>query len=117
MNVQQQGEVRIERINELPESLSEFTDKTASGNWIISHSEKGHHHCLPGDGVIILERNLPAEFGDGMKMLYAIVDRPVEMFQDASIPHETAPMEPGIYELTISTELDPFTKQARRVAD
>lgn len=115
--VQQQGEVRIEMIDALPDGLTPFHDKTSKGHWIISHSEKGHHHCLPGDGVTVMERELPAEFGAGMKILYAIVDRPVEMFQDAAIPHDTAPMQPGIYELTISAETDPFTKQARRVAD
>ncbi len=117
MQTQQQGEVRIEKIDNLPEGLVAFDQKTPDGNWIISHSEKGHHHCLPGDGVTVMERKLPAEFGDAMSILYAIVDRPVEMFQDAAVPHETAVMEPGIYELTVSAEVDPFTKKARRVAD
>lgn len=116
--VAQQGEVRIEKIEALPEGLSPFGDKTESGgSYIISHSEKGHHHVLDCSDCEVLERPLPPEFGEGMKLLYAIVKSPTEMRQDAAVPHDTQPMAPGIYELTISTEVDPFTKQARRVAD
>ena len=120
MITQQQGEVRIERLDQLPPGvdLSEFTEKTSNGrSYIISHSEKGHHHILDCADCEVLERLLPPEFGEGMKILYAIVKNPTEMRQDAAVPHETAPMEPGVYELIISTEVDPFTKQARRVAD
>lgn len=117
MKIQQQGEVRIERIEALPEGLSPFTAKTPQGDYIVSHSESGHHHLLDGDCVDVMERELPPEFGAGMKVLYAIVKEPTAMRQSAAKPHETAPMEPGIYEMTISTEVDPFTKQARRVAD
>lgn len=118
--VQQQGEVRIERIEALPDGveLRPFDEKTdAKTAWIISHSERGHHHVLDCADVDVLERPLPAEFGEGMRILYAIVRNPTEMRQDAAIPHETAPLEPGFYRLTVSTEVDPFTKQARYVAD
>lgn len=116
--VQQQGEVRIERIDSLPDDLKPFEEKTANGaSFIIAHSERGHHHVLDVADCEVMERPLPPEFGEGMSVLYAIVKNPTEMRQDASVPHETAPMEPGIYQLTISTEVDPFTKQARRVAD
>lgn len=117
MKVQQQGEVRIERIDALPEGLNPFSEKNKAGAFIISHSESGNHHVIDADGVQVMERPLPPEFGEGMRILYAIVERPTEMYQDAPVPHERAPMPPGIYELTISTEVDPFTKQARRVAD
>ena len=118
MKVQQQGEVRIEKIEALPEGLSKFEDLTDNKkSYIISHSEKGHHHVLDCADCEVLERQLPAEFGEGMKVLYAIVKNPTSMRQDAAVPHDVAPMEPGIYELIISTEVDPFTKQARRVAD
>ncbi len=114
----QQGEVRIERIEDLPDGLEPFTEKTSNGKaFIISHSERGHHHVLDCADCEIMERKLPEEFGAGMRILYAIIKEPTEMRQDAAVPHDTQPMEPGNYQLTISTEVDPFTKQARMVAD
>ena len=113
MQVQQQGEVRIERINELPDGLKPHEEKTSAGNWIISHSESGHHHTLPGE-VQVLEQPDPPE---GMKILYAIALRPTALTQTAGRPHDAAPMQPGIYELRISRGFDPFTEEARRVAD
>lgn len=118
MTVYQQGEVRIEKIEELPEGLTPFAgEKTKRGAFIISHSETGNHHVIDNEGVTVMERKLPPEFGEGMSILYAIVERPTEMYIDADNHHESAPMAPGIYELTVSTETDPFTRQARRVAD
>ena len=118
MNVQQQGEVRIARIDEIPADAVAFTgERTAKGEAIISHSETGNHHVLPA-GVEVLERPLPAEYGEGMKILYALVSEPTAMTIDTlSKHHEPAVMAPGVYMLTPSIEVDPFTKQARRVAD
>ena len=120
MKVQQQGEVRIERVEVLPEGLSAFGERTRDGRaWIISHSGVGTTMFL----IATMSRywssrsRRPPEFGEGMKILYAIVKNPTEMRQDAAVPHETAPLAPGIYEMTISTEIDPFTAEARRVAD
>lgn len=113
MNVQQQGEVRIERVDEMPEGLIPFTEKDEAGRFIISHSEKGHHHVIPGDCEVV-ERPM----SDGLRQIYAIVKNPdAAMIQTASEAHEKAPMPPGIYKLTISREYDPFAQQARRVAD
>lgn len=113
MKVQQQGEVRIERIEALPANLVPFTERNDAGEAIISHSEKGHHHVLPA-GVEVMERvDAPA----GMKILYAIVKEPTSLRQTAGKPHEEAPMQPGVYELRISREFNPFLQQARRVAD
>lgn len=113
MFVEQQGEVRIEQIEDLPKGLTPATEKDAQGRWIISHSEKGHHHVLPAD-VEVLE----APMSDGLKRLYAIVKDPgAAMIQTAAAAHEATQIPPGIYELTPSREYDPFSQQARRVAD
>lgn len=117
MEVQQQGEVRIERISDIPEGLTAYTQKNERGDFIISHSENGHHHVIPEDGVTVLERPLGPEYGQGMSILYAIVAKPTEMRQDATGPHKPAIFEPGMYALIRSIEVDPFTKQARIVAD
>lgn len=117
MTVFQQGEVRIELIDRIPEGLSPFTEKTDNGAFIISHSESGNHHVIDDGGVTVLEQTLTPEFGESMKVLYAIVEKPTQMYVNAERHHKPQPMPPGIYQLTPSTEFDPFTKQARRVAD
>lgn len=118
MKVQQQGEVRIQEVKTLPDGLIPFNEKTEDGkNFIISHSESGHHHVLPVGDVDVMERPLPPEFGEGARVLYAIVKNPTQMRQTANAPHEAANMATGFHMLTISMEVDPFTKQARRVAD
>lgn len=119
MTVYQQGEVRIEEIDKLPDGLRPFSEKTDNGNsYIISHSETGNHHVLDCADCEVMERPLPPEFGEGMRILYAIVNKPTEMYIDGqSNHHKPQKMDGKFYELTISIETDPFTKQARRVAD
>lgn len=109
-----QGEVRIDRLKDMPScGTKAFTERNAKG-WIVSHSEKGHHHILAG-ACEVLERTtgVPA----GMKILYAVVKEPTRLFQDAAVPHQPVDLDPGIYELRIKREFDPFAEQARRVAD
>jgi hypothetical protein len=107
-----QGEITIFRVAKLPNGLTPSTGgKTAKG-LIISHSESGHHHVLTG-GADVLERVMP----NGMKALYAILDEPQALIQDAAVPHEPHALPPGIYEFRIAREFDPFAEQARRVAD
>lgn len=108
-----QGEIRIDRIDEIPEDKTQaFTERNDKG-FIISHSEQGHHHILGGD-VDVLERvSAPA----GARILYAIVREPTKLFQDAAVPHQPIHLDPGIYEFRIKREFDPFAEQVRQVAD
>lgn len=109
-----QGEIRIDRIVDLPDlEMKPFDEKNVKG-FIISHSESGHHHILGGD-VEVMERtsNVPA----GARILYAIVKEPAKLFQDAAAPHQPVELDPGIYEMRIKREYDPFSEQARQVAD
>jgi len=110
-----QGEIYARKIDALPEGLTEFNERNSAGDWIISHSESGHHHLLDCEGVTVMERteNVP----EGLRILYAIVDAPASLKQDAANAHEAHDMAPGIYEMRIAKEYDPFTQQARRVAD
>lgn len=108
-----QGEIRVDRIAALPEiKMKPFSDRAAKG-WIISHSEQGHHHILGGD-CEVMER---VEAPTGAKILYAIVKEPTRLFQDAAAPHKPIDLDPGIYEFRLKREFDPFSEQARRVAD
>lgn len=109
----QQGEVRIIKIDALPEGMqSRSVDKLAKG-YVISHSESGHHHLLTGGAVMERTDNVPA----GMQVFYAILDAPQKFIQDAANPHGGYDLDPGIYRFDVSREFDPFAEQARRVAD
>ncbi len=112
MKVQQQGEVYIERIDTLPGGLTAFEETNGNGAYIISHSEKGHHHVID-----CADAEVMGDTRSGMDILYAVVKTRTSMYQTASVAHDKAPMTPGNYKLTISREYDPFAEQVRRVAD
>ena len=50
-------------------------------------------------------------------MLYALLDMPVALIQDAPDAHGEHILDPGLYEFRIAREFDPFSEQVRRVAD
>ena len=108
-----QGEITIIKLDTLPDGFtSKPAERTAKG-WIISHSESGHHHILTGGDVIERTGNVPA----GMLVLYALLDAPAALVQDAAVPHGGYDLPAGFYEFRIAREYDPFAEQARRVAD
>jgi hypothetical protein len=109
-----QGEVNLRRVAELPTGLVPVQPE--HGRFIVGHSESGHHHSLPDvEGVIVMER--VKDVPEGMKIFYAVLENPTALSQDAASPHETVALDPGIFEIKISREYDPFAEQARRVAD
>lgn len=109
-----QGEIIIARITELPEGLVPFADTDSAGRTIISHSESGNHHLLDMPGVTVLEK---PDAPEGMRILYALLDQPVRLFQDAPDAHGEHLLEPGIIEFRLAREFDPFAEEVRRVAD
>jgi hypothetical protein len=54
---------------------------------------------------------------EGMQIIYALLDAPASLVQDAPVPHGGYDLAPGAYCFKISREYDPFAEQARRVAD
>lgn len=112
--IAQQGEAKVFRIDALPKGMeTRPPERDASGAAIVSHSEKGHHHVIAGADVLERVDNVPA----GMAILYAIVKDPTALKQNAPTPHKDIPLDPGLYEIRVSREYDPFAEQARRVAD
>jgi len=110
-----QGEITIIQHDAAPEGWSDAAkavQRTAKG-WVISHSESGHHHVLTGGEVMERTTNVPV----GMQVLYALLDAPASLVQDAAAPHGGYDLPAGFYEFRISREYDPFAEQARRVAD
>ena len=109
-----QGEITIIRHNTKPEWAKDGApvERTDKG-WIISHSESGSHHILTGGEVMERTKDVPA----GMKVLYAILENPEALIQDAATPHGSYALDPGFYEFRLAREFDPFAEQATRVAD
>lgn len=107
-----QGEITIIRIDAIPAGAEmRPAERAANGEWIISHSESGHHHLLSGGDV--MER-VGTDF---VGRLYATLTKPERLHQSASVPHAPFELEPGLYEFRLAREFDPFAEQARRVAD
>lgn len=108
-----QGEIRIDRLSAIPDlAVKPFAERNGKV-WIISHSEQGNHHILGGDCEVMERVDVPT----GARILYAIVKEPTRLFQDAAVPHKAIDLDPGIYEMRIKREYDPFAEQARRVSD
>lgn len=114
MTIVRQGEVRMEPIAEIPQCKTRLIE-AKNGVVIVGESESHHHHVLDADGVTVMERisDVPA----GMRILYAIVEKPTTLRQTAGNPHGLHTIAPGKYEIPIKREFDPFSEQARRVAD
>ena len=112
-NVVQQGEVRISRIDSLPEGAQTRAVARSQQGFIISHSESGHHHILSDGDVLERTDNVPS----GMRIFYGILKDPQVLFQDAPGAHESQDLDAGVWEFRVSREYDPFADQARMVAD
>lgn len=114
MTIIRQGEVRMEPISAIPEcELRPVAAK--NGVIVVGKSESHHDHVLDAEGVTVMERvsGLP----EGMRILYAIVERPTVLRQTAGNPHGEHKIAAGTYEIPIKREFDPFLEQARRVED
>lgn len=109
-----QGEITIIKLDALPAGLKTKSVQRNNRGAIISHSENGNHHVLTGDGDVMEREN---DVPSGMQILYAILDKPEALVQDAPTPHGGYDLDAGIYEFRIAREYDAFSEQARRVAD
>lgn len=109
-----QGEVYITRIDAVPAGAVPV--KPEGGRYILGHSETGHHHCVPADGVTVMEPPASERIPEGIKQLYLIVEKPTEFTHlrghDTHAPHT---IEPGVYRVRNARERSP--EGFRRVAD
>lgn len=109
-----QGEITVFRIvGDMPAGLNPLAEIDKAGRPIISHSESGNHHVLDARVDVMEKVDAP----EGMRILYALLDEPTSLIQDASDAHGSHMLDPGLYEFRIAREFDPFSEQVRRVAD
>lgn len=107
-----QGEVTIFKIDAIPDGIKTKPAERIAAGWIVSHSERGHHHICTG-GKVMERVDAPA----GMRVLYAILKEPAAFIQDAPVPHEQHALPAGLYEFRLAREYDPFADQVRQVKD
>jgi hypothetical protein len=109
-----QGEIFIRKIEKMPQDVEVHKDVNVKGQSIISHSKQGNHHVLERPVEVFKAETQPRS---GLDVFYAILDEANGLVQDAQTPHDRHDFEPGVYEFRIAREFDPFTQQARQVAD
>lgn len=114
-----QGEITIRRLGDLPKDRAlpkGFTAmKPERGQFIIGHSETGHHHVIDASGAMVGVMERPPE---GMRVLYAILENPLSLEHlRGHDTHEALTNEPGVYEIRIAREFDHYAELARQSAD
>lgn len=103
------GEAMIIKINKLPEGLKKI--ETNSDYKIIAPSETtGNHHVV--DIVDTLDF-----YEDANGKLYFRTEEPTQVRCVIAGRHDAIVIEPGIHEVEIQQEYDPFEQMARNVAD
>lgn len=107
-----QGEITLRRVAKMPKGLARI--QATDGRVIVGHSETGHHHTVPA-GVEVYEATTAP---DGMRVLYAIVAEPASLDHHRPFDtHESIALQPGMYEIRVGREYDPYAEIARRQAD
>ena len=96
-----QGEITIFAVEgALPAGVVPFTERDQRGRPIISHSESGHHHVLERAVEVFEKSDAPG----GMRVLYALLDAPTDLVQDADNAHGKHTLPAGLIEFRIARE-------------
>lgn len=99
-----QGELVLQKIND-----RELIGAEKVKNYVVSHSETGHHHVLEGD-VMVLER-------EGKDTLIEVLQDTELVHRKSTDKHNTHIIGKGIYRKIIKKEYDPFQRVMRKVWD
>lgn len=99
MKQQAQGDVLFTRVDQLPDDAQEQKTRT-----VALGESTGHHHTLTA-GMVYRWQDL----------MYAVVpDGGAELRHQE---HGALVLSPGVYQIDLQVEVDPFTGVERRVAD
>ena len=114
-----QGEITIKRVGGVPKNKKlpkGFVPlEMENGHYVIGHSETGHHHVINDATAVIGVMERPPE---GMRILYMILENPLEVKHLRGFDtHAPLQNEPGVYEVRIAREYDPYAELARISAD
>lgn len=107
-----QGEVNIFKLDSKPKGEMKLVKANNKGEYIIAHSEQGHHHMISGGNVYDM-----GVIGEGMQTYFVELEKPEKLYQDASVPHEEHLLDAGYYEIRNAREYNPFADQVRAVLD
>ena len=118
VTVAAQGEIYIRRIYGDPATFLDGGKplQPENGKLVIGHSETGHHHVMEPGGVDVMVMDHAPE---GIRLLRMIVQDPEKelVHERPHDTHETLSFAPGMYELRIGREYDPYEQVARQQMD
>ncbi len=102
-----QGDLNIFSCKDIPKNLIE--QKKEGGQYILAHSETGHHHVIDGNVARVVNKN---EF-----ISYMEVKEEAKIFHLRKFDtHKTIVLPPGNYRLTRQREYVPYQPKAFRPA-
>lgn len=103
------GEMLLVPVAELPKDVEQIFEGT---QYIVAHSETGHHHVAVGDVTIF--RPLGADTTD----IYLRANKD-SMLEHRKVfdKHETKTIQQGLYLCRPKSEYDPFAKLIKQVRD
>lgn len=101
-----QGDVMIKRIDEFPKDLKPALAE--AGNYIVAHSETGHHHVLPAAETEVYDQD---EFVSYVRVNNVVALKHLRSFDT----HAPIGLPPGNYRITRQREYTP--EGFRRAAD
>jgi hypothetical protein len=100
------GDQIIKPIDELPKGLKEVYQ---GNEYIVGHSETGHHHVLTAPALRVYEL-------DGE--LYLDVQKVGELTHQKTFDkHETKVVQPGFYKVQVKKAFDYFSRKLTQVRD
>lgn len=103
-----QGDLLITKVDVIPPDLELMSAE--NGNYVVAHSETGHHHILPQEDVDVFQA-ANDEF-----VLYLVVNNETELRHLRSFDtHESIKVPPGMYRINRQREYTP--EGFRRAAD
>ena len=102
--MKQQGDVLFNRIDQLPDGIVPVSKK--SRGYVLAEGEStGHAHVIEEDTVEMYEKE---------GTIYLCVKDFSTVTHEEHLP---VMLDPGIYEIGIVIEIDPFSEQIRKVVD
>ena len=93
----------------LPIKQKSLKGAVCKTNYIVSHSETGHHHIIDGD-CMVLER-------EGRDTLLELKKPTTIKHKKSHDKHDDLPVGKGIFRVLKKKEYDPFAKVMREVFD